>query len=213
MSLAKDFRKVKSRIKGLMLFYAVEIPAEYDNPNWSCDFIKWLRNFEWNYKTVWLALSSMLDQYKFIDLEIKKVSIAIRAHCQTNYRKDYDLLRSVPGIGPITAANIIAEIGDLRRFSSFKKLSGYIGIAPGMYCSGDNERTLGATPRSNRIVRSLIVESSWVAIRMDPALQKYFRKHAGKDTKAAIFKVSHKLLSRIHAVIKSEIPYQIGLVA
>ena len=103
-------------------------------------------------------------------------------------------------------------MGDLRRFQSIKKLAGYIGIVPGMYCSGDNEKFTGATPRANRTIRSLIVEASWVAIRQDPVLQKYYRKHAGKDSKAAIFKVSRKLLSRIHAVIKSEITYEIGLV-
>jgi len=128
------------------------------------------------------------------------------------YKKHYYLLRSDPGIGPITAANIISELGDLRRFQSLKKLAGYIGIAPGMYCSGDNEKFTGATPRAHRTIRSLIVEASWVAIRQDPVLQQYYRKHAGKDSKAAIFKVSRKLLSRIHAVIKSEITYEIGIV-
>jgi len=115
-------------------------------------------------------------------------------------------------IGPITAANIFAEIGDLRRFRSLKKLAGYIGISPGMYCSGDNERTLGPTPRSNRTIRSLIIEASWVAIRLDPVLQQYFRKHAGKDSKAAIFKVARKLLSRIHAVIRTGLSYEIGII-
>lgn len=213
MSLAKDFRKVKNRIKAHMLFHGVEIPEQYDNPNWSKAFIVWLREFEWNYATIRFALKSMLDHYEFIDSQIKATSIEIRSYCRFWHKKDYYLLRSVPGIGPITASNILAEIGDLRRFSSFKKLSGYIGIAPGMYCSGDNERSMGATPRANRIVRSLIVEASWVAIRKDPVIQNYFRKHAGKDTKAAIFKVAHKLLSRIHAVVKTEIPYEIGMVA
>ena len=211
-SLAKDFRRIKCRIKALMLYYGIEIPEKFDTPTWPLAFLRWLKDFKWNYDTVDQTLKSMLCQYQFIDLQIKDVSTRIRAYCRRHYKKDYYLLRSVPGIGPITAANIISELGDLRRFQSLKKLAGYIGIAPGMYCSGDNEKFTGATPRANRTIRSLIVEASWVAIRQDPVLQQYYRKHAGKDSKAAIFKVSRKLLSRIHAVIKSEITYEIGIV-
>lgn len=72
---------------------------------------------------------------------------------------------------------------------------------------------MGVTPRANRTIRSLIVEASWVAIRTDPVLQNYFRKHIGNNSKAAIFKVARKLLSRIHAVIKTETAYQIGLIS
>ena len=212
-SLAKDFRKIKSRFKGLLLYYNVEIPEQFDNPNWSKSFIVWLKEYRWNYRTISQTVASMLDQYDFIDVQLRRVSNHIRAYCRKHYKKDYMLLRSVPGIGPITAAYIVAELGNLRRFSSFKKFAGYVGIIPGVYNSGENERTTGVNPRANRTIRSLIVEASWVAIRIDPVLQEYYRSHSGKDSKAVIFKVAHKLLSRIHAVIKTEIPYEIGIVS
>ena len=123
------------------------------------------------------------------------------------------MLRSIPGIGPLVAAYIIAELGDIRRFTSFKKFAGYVGLIPGIHHSGDSEKNIGVSPRANRTIRSMIVEASWVSVRHDPVLQQYFRKHMGKNSKAAIFKVARKLLSRVHAVIKSDTPYQIGLVA
>jgi len=57
-----------------------------------------------------------------------------------------------------------------------------------------------------------MVEAAWVAIRIDPALQQYYRKHARHNSKAAIFKVARKLLSRIYAVIKTETDYQVGVI-
>jgi len=81
-----------------------------------------------------------------------------------------------------------------------------------VYSSGDNESVRGVTPRANYVVRSLIVEASWVAIRIDSIMKAYYRQHTGKNTKVAIFKVSRKLLSRIHTVIKTNTPYQIGLI-
>ena len=56
------------------------------------------------------------------------------------------------------------------------------------------------------------IEASWQAVRFDPVLQEYYRSHYGKQPNKIIVKVARKLLSRIHAVIKTEIPYQIGVI-
>ncbi len=81
-----------------------------------------------------------------------------------------------------------------------------------IYQSSDNKTCLGLSKRSNRYLRSLLVETSWVAVRTDMALQAYYRKHAHKEPNKAIIKVAHKLLNTIRAVINTGIPYQTGLV-
>lgn len=208
--LVKDLRRIKSRIKMSLLYYGLDIPREYDNPNWSKSFVDWLWSITWNYKPGYYTMSSMLEQYDFTYDQIKEVSNQIRKYCRNHFRKDYNLLRTVPGIGPLTAAYILAEIGDLRQYSSFKKLASYVGLVPGIYSSGEKEYTRGVSSRANRITRSMLIESSWVAIRTDPVMESYYRSHSGKDSKAVIFKVARKLLSRTHAVIKSGEPYRIG---
>ena len=80
------------------------------------------------------------------------------------------------------------------------------------YISADTELVRGCNPRANRHVRNLIIQSAWVAIRQDPVIQEYYRSHAGKNSKAVAFKVGRKLLSKMMAVIKTEVPYQVGLV-
>jgi transposase len=121
-------------------------------------------------------------------------------------------LRSIPGIGGIVASGIICELGDLRRFNSIKHLAGYVGLAPGVHQSGDNQKHTGITMRAHRLMRSYFIEASWQAIRTDPIMQAYYRKHVGKNVKSVIVKVARKLLSRTLAVIKTEIPYTIGVV-
>ena len=209
--LVKDQRRIKSRIKMSLLYYGIEIPEEYDNANWSKAFIDWIWSINWNYTPGYDTMCSMLEQYEFTSIQIKEVSNQIRKYCRSHFKKDYNLLRSVPGIGPLTAAYILAEIGDLRQFSSLKKLASYVGLVPGIYSSGDKEINKGVTSRANRITRSMLIESSWVAIRIDPIMQSYYRSHSGKDSKAVIFKVARKLLSRTHAVIKSGMPYRVGM--
>jgi transposase len=209
-ALVRDFRKIKTRIKGLLLYYDLGIPPQFDNATWSKAFLRWLEELQWNYPTIELTLQSMLDQYHFIDTQIKTVTKKLKAYCRRKYPQDYTLLRSVPGIGALTAAYLLAEIGDLRRFNAFKQFAAYVGIVPRIHASGEKQHIYGVSPRANATIRSLIVESSWVAIRIDPVLQAYYRKHAQHNSKAALFKVAHKLLSRIHAVIKNQTPYQIG---
>ena len=122
------------------------------------------------------------------------------------------MLRSIPGIGGIVACGILCELGDLRRFNSIKHLAGYVGLAPGIQQSGDNFKHTGITRRAHRLIRSYFIEASWQAIRTDPVVQAYYRKHIGKNVKSIIVKITRKLLSRTLAVIKTKTPYQIGVV-
>jgi transposase len=211
--LVKDLRKIKTHIKSFLLYHGIEIPSNLDNPNWPHAFIDWLIDLEWDYATAQKTLDSMIFHYRFLQKEIQVVSNDIRAYCRKVYKKDYYLLRSVPGIGPLTAAAFIAEAGDLRRFSSLKQLAAFVGLVPGIYQSGETVKTLGMTPRANHILRSYMIEAAWIAIRKDPVLQAYYRKHLGKNSKTIVVKVARKLLSRLLAVIKTETPYEIGVLA
>jgi transposase len=212
-ALVRDYRRIKSRIKSLLLYHQIHVPPDMETPKWPIKFLDWLKELSFENANTKFTLDSMLNQYRFIDAEIKSVSNMIRAYCKKHYKVDYNLLRSIPGIARLTAAYILAELGDLRRFSSFKKFASYIGFVPGIQQSGDNIYNTGATPRANRHVRNMIVEASWIAIRTDPVMQNYYRSHAGKNSKAVIFKVGRKLLSKLLSVIKTEAPYTVGVIS
>jgi transposase len=209
--LVKDFRKIKSRLKSFLLYHGIHVPLVFDNPNWSHAFIDWMVALEWEHITARFALDSMISFYRFVDEQLRDVSKKIRAYCRKHFKENYYLMRSIPGIGPLTAAAFISEAGDLRRFHSFKQFASFIGMVPGIYQSGDSLKTMGMTPRSNQILRSYVIEAAWIACRKDPVMQQYYRKHLGKNAKAIIVKVARKLLSRLLAVIKTQIPYQIGV--
>ena len=67
--------------------------------------------------------------------------------------------------------------------------------------SGGTERMQGVTPRCRGLLRSYIIESAWVAFRLDPEMQAYYRKHVGKNPKSIIVKIARKLLNRMLSVI------------
>ena len=210
--LVRQLRTVKNHIKSQLLYYGVTIPDQYDNANWSAEMKQWIESISWKFSTCLTVTNSRLKQLNFLWSEMLQISNELRAYCRKHFRKDYYLYKSVPGIGGITAAAIISELGDLRRFSTLDELASLVGLVPGLYESSDKSQCLGLTKRSNRQLRSLLVESSWIAVGKDMALQQYYRKHAHKEPNKAIIKVAHKLLSRIRAVINSGIPYQFALV-
>lgn len=134
----------------------------------------------------------------------------LRAWCRKHHKKDYYLLKSIGGIGGYLAAAILAELGDLRRFQNERQLSNYIGLVPGIHQSDETTKKVGLTPRSRSLLRSYLIEASWVALRRNPEMQAYYRRHGGKDPKAIIVKVAHKLVRAMLSVIRNERPYQIN---
>lgn len=210
--LVKDFRRIKSLIKMQLLYFGIETPQEFDNDHWSHRFRNWIDGLTFEYPALRFTLDSRMRSFRFIDQELRDVSTMMRKYCKQYYKEDYNLLRSIPGIGGIVACGILCELGDLRRFNNIKHLAGYVGLAPGIHQSGDNFKHTGVTRRAHRLIRSYFIEASWQAIRTDPVMQAYYRKHIGKNVKSIIVKIARKLLSRTLAVIKTKIPYQIGVV-
>ena len=147
--------------------------------------------------------------------ELLNISNQIRKLMRSKkYKKLYYLLRSVTGIGPLTAASLITEIGDMKRFKNFYHLNSFIGLLPMEHSSGEREQKGRITVRKHRQLRSDLVECAWTAKRTDPALALYYSEQIkkGKNGKAAIVKVARKLLSRIRYVWLSGEPYQTAVV-
>lgn len=162
-----------------LLFFGVKVPAEFDNDHWSHAFRHWVDSQEFNYPTARETMASKMRTFRFIDKELRDISSQLRAYCRIHFKKDYYLLRSIPGIRGIVAVGILSELGNLRRFSNLKHLAGYVGLAPGIHQSGASSKSMGMNPRCNRLIRSCFVEAAWQAIRTDPVIQSYYRKHLG----------------------------------
>ncbi len=119
--LVKDMRQIKSYIKMQLLYYGIQIPDEFDNDHWSHKFRMWLDHLVFEYEPGNEVLKSRMRSFRFIDQEFRNVSTLLRKYNKQYYKKDYMLLRSIPGIGAIVASGILSELGDLRRFNGIKQ--------------------------------------------------------------------------------------------
>jgi transposase len=162
-----------------------------------------------------LTLNYQTREVQLLRKELLSICNDVRKLMRSKKYKDiYYRLRTITGIGPLTAAALITEIGDMKRFASFYDLNSFIGLMPMEHSSGEKIVKGRITVRKHRQLRSDLVESAWSAKRNDPALALYYNQQLkkGKNGKAAIVKVARKLLSRIRCVWLSGQPYQVAVV-
>lgn len=211
--MQRDVRKSKQRIKMYLLVNTISTPTLFDNDNWSKAYEAWLQEVQFPTNRAKKAFESLLANYHFQKQQVRKLSIELRAYFRKHHKEPYYLIRTIPGIGPLSAIAVITEIGDINRFPNINKLSSYVGLMPLMSNSGETEKVGKITYRCNNYLRTILVDASWQAVRKDPAMLMYYRQHAAKGNgKRAIVKVADKLLNRIRYVLKNKEAYVLGVV-
>jgi len=210
--LMRDFRRSKNRIKSLLQYYGISIPEGLDNSFWSKRFLNWLKTIKMDEPSGQYCIEILINNYEFNYQQILEVGNKLRSIFRKEEKQMYNLLQSIPGIGPITAIALISELGPMDRFRKTTQLASFVGLTPRVNNSGDKERTAGITSRNNKYLRSLLIEASWIAIRKDPALMKYYIELRRRTiSQKAIVKVARKLLSRIRFVMNNKQEYEFGI--
>lgn len=208
-----DLVRAKNRLKSELKFQGIEVPAKYDNPHWSHNFMNWISaqaNADDDLKDTLLL---MLDEVQALRLLILKTERKLRELMwSADYKHNSELLRSIPGVGPLTAMLFLLEVGDVRRFKTFDALNRFVGLCPDSDSSGESERHTGISKRRHKTLRSALVESAWQLIRSDAAMFNHY-KELCKRMKAqkAIIRITRKLLRRMRALMLSQKIYLKGI--
>ncbi len=156
----------------------------------------------------WLIAQSV-EHLVLLDRQIEELEKRIQERLEP-YRKQNELLQTIPGIKEMTAASILAEIGpDMSWFPSAKNLCGWAGICP------SNNRSAGKSKHShikkgNKFLLAALAEAGWGAARSNGSLfQRKFHRWVKKlgDTKANVA-IGHSLLTVVYVVLKEGRAYQ-----
>lgn len=214
-TLTKEIARNKNRVKSFLYYHGITIIEQFaDKTYWSKRFTKWLQELELPSESARITLIEIVDVVEFLRKKQYRILKKIKELSLTrSYKKNIELLISIPGIGLVTAMSFLTEIEDISRFKSLDKFCSFVGLVPMTNSTGERESVGSITKRQNKILRSLIIESSWVAIRNDPALMLAYGKliKRMKPTKA-IIRIAKKMLNRIRYVLKNEAFYEYAII-
>jgi len=131
--------------------------------------------------------------------------------CQRTKLEDLDILRSIKGVGPATAAPFLAEMGEVKNYISHKKIIAYAGIDPSVHQSGKFIGMSKLSKRGNRHLRRAIYLMTACVVSHNAFFKAYFlkRKREGLAPQKALFATAHKLIRVIFAMLSQRTYFKV----
>lgn len=157
----------------------------------------WLRSLTFEQAADQAVLSDYRLAVEQLEARLETVDAALVALAQEEpFRQPVGWLRCFRGIDTLTAITLVAELHDVRRFTSARALMAYVGLVPSEHSSGETHRRGGITKVGNAHARRVVVEAAW-HYRHPPTVGKTLRgRRQGQP--AAVIAVADKALQRLH---------------
>jgi len=202
--LLKVRTSVKNRVHALLVRYNLH-PAASDI--FGRGGMQWLRALELE-APARAMLDDHLEHLEFLNQQIRRVERRLDAALGADERVVW--LISLAGVGRLTAYFILAEIGEIGRFSRPAKLVSYCGLCPSTHQSAAtvfHGRTAG---QGRRLLKWALVEAAHTAVRRDPYFARVFHRLAKrKGTAKAYVAVARKMAIIIWQMLSEERPYRV----
>ena len=158
------------------------------------------------------VVTSLKKSIRFLEAEVKRLQKQIKDHID-NYpdlKADKELLLSIPGIGETTAHELLAEMPDVREFSSAQTMAAYAGLAPREHSSGSSVRKRTRLSKTgNGHLRRALYFPAVTAVRRNPLVRAHYERlrEKGKGKMVSLGAAMRKLLMIAYGVLKNRRPF------
>lgn len=155
-----------------------------------------------------LQIKLLIQQIQFIESQVETVE----AEIEELMIKIDSPITTIPGIGPVTGATILGEIGDISKFSNASKVVAFAGLDASVSQSGNYEAdSMRMSKRGSPYLRRALFQSALIAEFNDPVFSDYYQKkrNQGKHHLVATNAVARKLVHTIFAVLTKNEPYKV----
>ena len=150
--------------------------------------------------------ADLLDLLKQLNDQIGQLDDA--AERAASQHPEARLLKTHPGVGPITALAFAVTIGDAQRFPNSRKVASYLGLVPSEHSSGGRQRLGAITRQGNSFMRMLLIEAAQTTVRLEPEFKREYLHLAHKKCKAvAKVAAARKLAVRLYWMLRTGVAY------
>jgi transposase len=165
--------------------------------HWTQLHLQWIHSLEFDQEALTRVRNDYLHEVERLSERVERLSQDIEELAtQIEEAPLVQALQALRGVKTLTAAAIAAEIGDLRRFASPRKLMAYLGLVPSEYSSGSSVVRGRITKTGNRHVRRLLVEAAW-AYRYKPRVGRTLRWRQ-RELSVEVRQIAWKAQCRLH---------------
>ena len=156
-----------------------------------------------------LTAKSNIAVIQFLTKTIREIEKALMS--QIKLRKEFRLLKTLPGIGDILGLTIMLEVGDISRFSKVGNYSSYCRCVKSEKLSNGKKKGENNRKNGNRYLSWAYVEAANFAIRFYQEAQKFYQRKMAKTNKiVAIKALSNKLARASYYVMRDQVAYDAG---
>lgn len=159
----EDMKHLQRQAKQRLLAFLLRHGKRYSGiSNWTQAHFRWLETVKFDQPVQQIVLQEYIDAVNECSKRVASMDRQIEQTAQASPTWPViEALMALRGVNLLTAVTIVAEIGDLRRFTSAPKLMAYLGLVPSERSSGDSVRRGSITKTGNSHVRRVLVESAW----------------------------------------------------
>ena len=211
--LVRDRVRTQSRIKAELSFFGIRL--EEPRGRWTQIYFETLQSIRFGNRWMQESFNRLLEQYEFLCAQIDKQTQLLRELSETElYQERVKILQSIPGVGLISAMELLLELQDVSRFRRAEQLAAYVGLTPSQYSSADKVRMGRITGIGKNTLRAILVEASWKLITKDQVMrEKYERIKIRSGGKRAIVAIARTLLLRMRRMLLDGRAYALPLAA
>lgn len=203
--LVQRLVQVKNQMRAFLRGFGFASPYRL----WTKKGLQWIQELKLEVEFDRFRRSQLLEELAHTQQQIK------RAETQLNAIGDrhpgVTLLKTTPGIGPRTAEAFVAYLDDPHRFQNARKAGCYFGLVPCQDASADKNRLGHITRQGPALVRKLLTEAAWQAIRRSPSVKAKYERLIGSDPdrrKIATVAIAHYLARVMWSMLKQNRPWE-----
>jgi transposase len=195
----------KNRIRGVL--------REHDIAGakwlWSKKQLAWLDSLELH-SSAKLRLELAVEELRSLSAKIKRIEKELASYADRH--PGVALLKTIPGVGIRTAETFVAWVDDIARFHNTRQLGAYFGLVPCQDASADKNRLGHITRDGPAVMRKLITEATWTAIKKCPVFKAFFERIMGGKSdhkKIALIAAAHRLIRVMGSMLRSGEAYRV----
>jgi transposase len=170
---------------------------------WTKQGLAWLRQLELPTASQQRRRDLLLEEIETLLRQVRRIEHELNRQAQKTPAVAH--LRTIPGVGARTAEAVAAFIDDPQRFANAKAVGRYFGLVPCQDQSGDKNRLGHITREGAPVVRQLVAEAAWQALRRSPTARAYFERAQRGDPqrkKVALVATAHYLVRVMWAMLR-----------